>query len=117
MRANRERLLDILEAIAQIEKYAVRGKAVFEKDELIQNWIVNRLQIIGEASRGLTPDFREEHSEIPWTDIIGMRNILIHDYFGIDTEIVWSVVEESLPSLKSRVSAILEREELREDNE
>lgn len=107
MRNDRERLFDILEAIAQIEKYAARGKAVFEHDELIQNWIVNRLQIIGEASRGLTVSFRAQHPEIPWTDIIGMRNILVHDYFGIDTEIVWAVVEDSLPTLKNRVSEIV----------
>ena len=111
MRNDRERLLDITEAIRQIEKYAARGKAVFEQDELIQNWIVSRLQIIGEAARALTPDFRERHSEISWKDIIGMRNILVHDYFGIDTEIVWSVVEEALPTFKSRIAAILKGEE------
>lgn len=108
MRDDHERLQDILEAIAKIEKYAQRGKTAFEKDELIQNWIVNHLQIIGEASRTLTPEFRDQHPEIPWSDIIGMRNILVHDYFGIDTEIVWSVVEESLPTFKQLITAMLQ---------
>jgi uncharacterized protein with HEPN domain len=116
VREDRERLLDILEAIAQIEKYAVRGKATFEQDELIQNWIVRRLQIIGEACRALTPGFRDQHPEVSWADVIGMRNILVHDYFGIDSAIVWSVVEDSLPALKSQVKAMLE-EKQNEENE
>lgn len=83
-------------------------KTHFEQDELIQNWFVNHLQIIGEAARTMTPQFRNQHPEIPRANIIGMRNILVHDYFGIDTEIVWSVVEESLPVLKGQVITILE---------
>lgn len=111
MRDDRERLLDINEAINKIEKYAARGKTAFEQDELIQNWFVNNLQIIGEAAHNLSPEFCKSHPEIPWSEIIGMRNILVHDYFGIDTEIVWSVVEESLPVLKSQVTTILEKME------
>jgi uncharacterized protein with HEPN domain len=116
MRNDRERLLDILQAITQIEKYAARGKGVFERDELIQNWIVNRLQIIGEASRALTPAFRNENPEIAWSDIIGMRNILVHDYFGVDTDIVWTVVENSLPTLKQQVNTILQKRGSEQDN-
>jgi uncharacterized protein with HEPN domain len=108
VRDDRERLLDILDAIAQIGKYAVRGKATFEQDELIQNWIVHRLQIIGEACRALSPGFRDQHPEVSWSDVIGMRNILVHDYFGIDAEIVWSVVEDFLPTFESRVIAMLQ---------
>lgn len=111
MRDDRERLQDILEAIGQIEKYAARGKAVFESDELIQNWMVSRLQIIGEACRGLSPEFRSKHPEVSWSDIIGMRNILVHDYFGIDTEIVWAAVEESVPHLKLQIQHITQSKE------
>src|ERR1051325_3466612 len=99
MRDNLERVLDIAEAIARIEKYAVRGREAFESDELIQNWMVSHLQIIGEAARSFPEEFRTDHTEIPWTQIIGMRNILVHEYFGIDQEIVWSVVEKDLPAL------------------
>jgi uncharacterized protein with HEPN domain len=67
-----ERLRDILEAIANIERYAARGREVFEKDELIQNWFVRQLQIIGEAAYGLPRKLRDQEPDIPWTKIIGM---------------------------------------------
>ena len=107
MRDDRQRMLDIQEAIAYIEKYTVRGRAAFDQDELIQTWVVHHLQIIGEASRGISQSFRDQHPEIPWTKIVGMRNILVHFYFGIDEEIVWSVVVNDLPDLKREVENIL----------
>jgi uncharacterized protein with HEPN domain len=107
MRDDRERLLDILEAIERIDRYAVRGRAAFEHDELIQNWITHQLQIIGEAAARIAPDLRESHPEVPWRQIIGMRNVLTHGYFEIDLDIVWSVVERDLGTLQSQVGAIL----------
>ena len=108
MRSERERLLDIQEAIARIERYTASGRLRFERDELIQSWIVRHLQIIGEAVRALPTQFRDRYPGIPWTDIIGMRNTLVHDYFGIDTEIVWSVVERDLPALKRGIETIVQ---------
>ena len=107
MRDDKERIKDIAEAIDRIEKYTVKGKQVFEKDELIQNWIVRHLQIIGEATRSLSSKFREEHPDIAWSKIIGMRNILVHDYFGIDVDVVWSAVERDLPELKRKIATFL----------
>ena len=107
MRDDRERLLDILEAIEQIEKYAVRGKGTFERDELIQTWIVHHLEIIGESCRLLSPQFRSRHADQPWSQAIAMRNILVHHYFGIDKEAVWAVVERDLAELKRQVETIL----------
>lgn len=89
MRSERERLLDILEAIERIEKYAAKGKRAFEADELIQNWMVNHITVIGEASRSLSDEFQARYANVPWADIIGMRNILVHHYFGIDEDAVW----------------------------
>jgi uncharacterized protein with HEPN domain len=66
MRDDREWLLDILDAIEKIEKYSSRGRQAYEEDELIQNWILHQLQIIGEALRCISDDFRIEHSDIPW---------------------------------------------------
>ena len=109
MRSDHERLLDIQEAIQNIYKYAERGKNAFENDELIQNWIVRHLQIIGEASSRLSDDFRNNHPEIPWPKIIGMRNILVHDYFGIDEAIVWTAVENELPALKIHIEKIIDK--------
>jgi len=107
MRDDRLRLLDIQEAITHIEKYTAQGRAAFDQDELIQTWVVHHLQIIGEAGRGISQSLREQHPAIPWTKIVGMRNILVHIYFGIDEEIVWSVVENDLPDLKREVENIL----------
>jgi uncharacterized protein with HEPN domain len=109
MRSERERLLDILEAIERIEKYAKEGKEAFENDELIQNWMVNHITVIGEACRSLSDEFQASHSEVPWADIIGMRNILIHHYFGIDTDAVWPVVEKDIPELKMNIEAIVKK--------
>ncbi len=107
MRDDRERLLDAREAIEKIEKYAVRGRQAFQQDELVQTWILYQLQILGEAIRSLSPQFRDRHPAAPWAKVIGMRNILVHHYFGIDTEAVWSVVQHDLPDLKRSIEAIL----------
>ena len=109
MRNERERLFDILEAIERIEKYAEEGKDIFESDELIQTWIVHHIEIIGEACRSLSDDFQSTYTNVPWADIVGMRNILVHHYFGIDTNAVWSVVERDLPELKMNIQSILKK--------
>jgi uncharacterized protein with HEPN domain len=107
MRSERERMLDILEAIERIEKYAAEGKGAFEADELIQNWMLYHITIIGEACRSLSDEFQARYAKVPWADIIGMRNILVHHYFGIDEDAVWSVVEKDIPELKFNIEAIL----------
>jgi uncharacterized protein with HEPN domain len=95
------RLGDILESIAAIRRHAWRGRAVFEADELVQVWIVHHLQIIGEAAARLDPGLRAA-SSAPWAGIIGMRNILVHRYFGIDRDAAWAVVERDLDPLVVR---------------
>lgn len=100
MRNDRDKLHDILEAIERIERYASQGRAAFEQNELIQTWFTQNLQIIGEAARSLSSEIREQHPEVPWPKIIGMRNILTHNYFEIDFDIVWVVVEQELTPLK-----------------
>ena len=93
MRDDDERLRDILEAIERIEKYASRGRDAFDADELIQTWVLHHLQIVGEAVRAISPTTKENSDEVPWSKIIGMRNILVHNYFAIDKDLVWSVIE------------------------
>ncbi len=107
MRDDYERLLDLREAIERIEKYTTAGRAALERDELIQTWVIYHLQIIGEAARSLSPELRDRYSDVPWSQIIGMRNILAHRYFGIDVDIVWSAVERDLPRLKGDVERML----------
>lgn len=107
MKDDRERLLDIVEAIERIGRYVCRGRPAFEKDELLQTWVVHHIQIIGEAARKVSEPLRLAHPEIPWSQIIAMRNILVHDYFGVDVEEVWSTVERDLPDLKTKVLRII----------
>jgi uncharacterized protein with HEPN domain len=107
LRRDRQRLEDILEAIERIEKYASGGRAAFDRDELVQTWVVHHLQIVGEAVRGLTDEIRSMHPEVPWAQIAAMRNILVHDYFGIDVEEVWAAVARDVPALKDKIAAIL----------
>jgi uncharacterized protein with HEPN domain len=109
MRDDAERLRDIQEAIAKIEKYAVRGRQVFDEDELIQTWILHHLQIIGEAGNSMSEMFKNQYSEIPWQDMADFRNILVHEYFRIDVDIIWSIVERELPYLKENVNCILQK--------
>ena len=112
MRDDRERLLDILEAIERIEKYTARGRTAFVEDELIQTWVLHHLQIIGEAVRAMSSDTISKAEDIEWSRIIGMRNILVHNYFGIDTDIVWAVIESDLQTLKLKIRDFLaERQE------
>lgn len=107
MRRDRQRLEDILEAIERIEKYAGGGRATFDRDELVQTWVLHHLQIIGEAVRGLSDEIRSAHPDIPWAQIAAMRNILVHDYFGIDLEEVWAAVVRDVPQLKAKIAAAL----------
>ena len=103
MRSDRERLEDIREAIERILKYTARGKTVFKKDELIQTWVVHHLQIIGEAAARVSEDFKKKTPRIPWREIAAMRNIIVHEYFGIDVEEVWAAAKRDLPALKKQI--------------
>jgi uncharacterized protein with HEPN domain len=107
MRDDQYRLVDILEAINNIGVYAVKGKATFDSDELIQVWIIHHLEIIGEAASQLSTAFLNNHPVLPWAQIIAMRNILVHEYFGIDLNEVWKTVEEDLPHLKQEIEKLI----------
>jgi uncharacterized protein with HEPN domain len=111
MRDDKERLRDILEAIAQIEKYAVLGQAEFQQNELIQVWIVHHLQIIGEASNSLSQKLITKYPRVPWAEIVAFRNILVHEYFRVDLKAVWKIIERDLSDLKNQVEDILEDEQ------
>jgi uncharacterized protein with HEPN domain len=107
VRDPRERLRDVPEAIERIERYAARGRDAFEGDELIQSWFVHHLQIIGEAVRTLPADVRERAPDVPWSKIVGMRHILVHDYFEIDADAVWKAIQRDIPELKRHIEELL----------
>jgi len=79
----------------------------FSNNPVFQRAFVRSLEIIGEAVKNLPAEFKDSYSHIPWKNIAGMRDILIHEYFGIDYELVWKVVKESIPSLRKEILHIL----------
>jgi uncharacterized protein with HEPN domain len=98
VRTDRERLEDILGAIAQIDR-----------ERLLQDGVVHQMVIIGEAVRAIAPELREKRSDLPWAEMVAMRNILVHRYYEVNLEIVWLVVEQDLPNIKEKVEDILRR--------
>ena len=98
---------DIKESIAKIEEYTqfVSEDDFFENSQL-QDSIVRRLEIIGEAVKNLPQKFKDKYPDIPWRDIAGTRNILIHEYFGVNIERVWLVVKNDLPDLKKKLEKV-----------
>jgi uncharacterized protein with HEPN domain len=100
----RLRVADILEAVARIERY-VEGLTFeqFEADQKTVDAVIRNLEVIGEAVRHLAAHRASLPSGVPWADIAGMRNILIHAYFGVDLKIVWHTIVEDLPELKTQL--------------
>ena len=102
-------LVHIVECIDAIAGYiAGLDKDSFLNDELIQDAVQRRLSIIGEAVKNLPPDLRSQYADIPWRRIAGMRDKLIHDYFGVDVDLVWEVSTSLLPPLKGHLEEIAE---------
>jgi len=97
---------DIQEAIEKIIQYT-KGMSFddFMNDSKTVDAVVRNIAIIGEAVVNLPEEFKEEHSDIPWQDIVGMRNKVIHEYFGVDDGILWQTVIEDIPTLKKYLSA------------
>lgn len=100
---------DILESIGRIESYT-KNKT---EDDFFDNYekqdaIMKRLEVIGEAVKHIPKDFKEKHSKIPWKDIAGMRDKLIHEYFGVIMERVWDVAKKDIPKLKKQIQKLLE---------
>ncbi len=100
-------LEDIWEAVEKIERYvAGLNHDAFVTDDKTVDSVVRNLEIIGEAANRIPKDFRTRHSEIDWRKIIGLRNRIVHDYFSIDIEIVWEIVQKDLPILKTKLSRL-----------
>ena len=102
----------IKDAIESIEHF-VSGfsKEEFMRNEEKQYAVIRAIEIIGEAAKNISSEFRKEHPTIAWKEIVGMRDRLIHQYFGVNLERVWLVVEKDLPELKSQIVSILKSEE------
>jgi len=108
--ADEVRLKHILEAISEIEQYTHNASLEdFTKNSLIKFASVKQLEIIGEATNHISEEMINEFPEIKWRSVIGLRNLLIHEYFGIDVYIVWNIIVKDLPKLKKQIINILDK--------
>jgi uncharacterized protein with HEPN domain len=100
-------LNDMLDAIDRIEQYT-QGMSfdAFSSDQKSVDAVVRNLEIIGEAANRLPDDFKEKHSSVEWHKVVGLRNRIIHEYFGIDLQIIWQIIHADLPSLRQTLSGI-----------
>ena len=107
MKDDRVYLALFRDAIARILNYTSQGKTYFDQDEKTQDAVVRNLEIIGEAVKNVSSGLREKQRDIPWRRLAGMRDKLIHEYFGVNLAIVWEVVEQELPRLGQQIAEIL----------
>ncbi len=106
---DRQRLFHILEAIEEIESYTSKTDIdAFLSNSMMRFACVKQIEVIGEAANMITEETRSNFSEIEWRQIIGMRHILVHEYFGVDFELIWQVIINDLPSLKEKVKATID---------
>ena len=108
MKDDRLYLIHISECIERVEEYiAGGGKAGFMASTLIQDAVLRNLQTMAESTQRLSDVLKEAHPEVDWYRISGFRNVLVHDYLGVDLEMVWNIVERDLPDLKRTIEAML----------
>ncbi len=106
MRTDTLRLLDAIEQVELIATFSERGREAFFNDAMVQSAILHRLALLGEACRGVSSSTREAHPEIPWAQVIAFRNVLVHDYFGVDLDLVWAIVEGHVPALGDQLRVV-----------
>ncbi|WP_206811310.1 HepT-like ribonuclease domain-containing protein [Paradesulfitobacterium ferrireducens] len=107
MKEDKVYLQNILECILKIEKYTSNGEEDFMTSSLVQDGVIRNLEIIGEATKRLSGNFRDQNPDIPWREMAGLRDILIHNYMGVDLRTVWNVVVRELPRLKPQLEKLL----------
>jgi uncharacterized protein with HEPN domain len=101
MKDDRLYLSNIKECIERIESYTCDGKEVFMQTPMIQDAVIRNFEIIGEATKRLSPELRAANPGIPWQQIAGLRDVLIHDYLKVNLNRIWGIIEDNLPELKA----------------
>lgn len=108
MKGDRVYLLHIKDAINRVDQYTMGGKTSFLSTPMIQDAVVRNLEIMGEAVKQLSDDLKRKCPAVPWKRIAGMRDKMIHEYFGVDLQLVWEVVERDVRELRLAVDSMLE---------
>ena len=108
MKDERLYLSNIQECIERIEEYTKGGKEEFMATKMIQDAVIRNFEIIGEATKRLSPELRSQYSDVPWQQMAGLRDVLIHDYLKVNLNLVWQIIEQNLSNLKRQVTAILQ---------
>ena len=103
----------IAERIRRIEEATQNGREAFESSHILQDAVIRNFEVIGEAVKKLSPELRDAHPDVPWQRVAGFRDVLIHDYMGVDLNEVWNVIEQELPRLKRTVEEM--RQEIGDD--
>lgn len=106
MKNDRDYLDHILESLDWIERFTSAGRAEFFEDRKTQSAVLRELQTLSESTQRLSPCLKEQHPEIPWKAITGFRNLLVHDYLGINRERVWEIIQRDLPPLRAAILAM-----------
>lgn len=107
-KGDRVYLEHILGAVRRVEEYTASGREVFLQNSMVQDAVLRNLEVIGEAVKQLSPGLRARSPEVPWSRIAGMRDVLIHQYFGVDLDTVWNTVERRIPEVAAAVERLLE---------
>lgn len=107
MKSDRIYLQHIRDAINRIESYVEVGRDEFMAASHWQDAVIRQLEIIGEAAKNISDATRTAHPDVPWRRIAGMRDVLIHNYMGVDLDAVWEATRKNVPELKSRIETIL----------
>lgn len=108
MKDDRVYLEHIRDALRDITRYASAGRDAFFAEQMRQDATLRKLEVIGQAVKSLSEETKSHQPQVPWKQIAGMRDKVIHDYFGVNLEIVWVVVEKHLPTLERAIQALLE---------
>ena len=109
MKDQRIYLRHILECIEAIEEYTDAGQEKFLASHLIQDATLRRLQIMAESTQRVAEDLKAQHPEVDWRALAGFRNVLVHDYLGIDLVEVYTTIQSNLPLLKSAIESLLKK--------